>query len=211
MSSRISFVRPACALLLPVVVVGSLSGCNSPAGPAPFPAITSTFETGDDGWTVIGDAEGPVWSANGEGPFGPAGGGNAGGYIYAVDRAEGDTWFWVAPAKFHGNVSGAYGYLLKFDLVQDQITNKSNNDDVVLSGGGITLRHNLDNDPGTAWTTYSIELVERRWRNVETGSRATRDELETVLRSLGELRIRGEFFRGPDTGGLRNVVFGAAR
>jgi hypothetical protein len=35
--------------------------------------------------------------------------------------------------------------------------------------------------------------------------------MQSVLASLSELRIRGEFFRGTDEGDLDNVTFGAPR
>lgn len=58
------------------------------------------------------------------------------------------------------------------------------------------------------WTTYTILLNENGgWINQNTGQAATKAEIISVLVSMEELLIRGEFRRGgADTGGLDNVL-----
>src|SRR5439155_16071324 len=64
--------------------------------------VASTFDTGSEGWTTYGDVRpNPLsWLRSG---------GNPGGYLQAVDILDARTFYWRAPAKFHGNFSAAYG------------------------------------------------------------------------------------------------------
>ncbi|CAN5347997.1 hypothetical protein BH24GEM3_BH24GEM3_15500 [soil metagenome] len=152
MKRYVSFGRTGAILLLAGAIALS-PGCRRPtdAETRNFTPILSTFDADAGGWTVLGDAEPPVWHPSG---------GNPNGYVSARDRAEGEGWFWVAPAKFRGNMAGAYGRWLMFDLRQDRLTENYAADDVVLVGGGLNLRYNLPNDPSTAWTAYRVALEE---------------------------------------------------
>lgn len=203
MNRYVSLARSRTLVLLAAALALS-AGCRKPtdAERFDFTAVQSTFDADGEGWTVLGDAESLVWRPTD---------GNPNGYIAARDRVEGDNWFWVAPAKFHGNMRGAYGSWLMFDLRQDRITQNFAPDDVVLVGGGITLTYDLPNDPSTAWTAYRVALEEAGWVEAAARTPATREQMQTVLTSLTELRIRGEFFRGTDEGDLDNVTFGAPR
>jgi alkaline phosphatase D len=169
--------------------------------------VTSDFQDGDEEWTIDGEAEGPFWAA---------------GYIFATDDYTQDssgTWYFLAPAKFHGDFSGAYGGSLSFQLRQnitdDQYIDYS---DVYIKGNGYDGQHiwyNMANNPGTDWTEYSIVfLVGVGWR-VNTGSNgdcnednppASEDEIRAVLSDISNILIRGEYRTGPDKGSLRNVV-----
>ncbi len=203
MNRHVSLGRSRTILLLAAAIALS-PGCRRPtdAETRNFTPVLSTFDADDEGWTVLGDADPPVWQPTG---------GNPAGFIAARDRAEGESWFWIAPAKFRGNMAGAYGRWPMFDLRQDRLTENYATDDVVLVGGGLTLSYNLPTDPSTAWTPYRVALEESGWVNAATGSAATRQEMQSALASLTELRIRGEFFRGTDEGDLDNVTFGAPR
>ncbi len=168
--------------------------------PTPLGLVASTFDTGDEGWTVVNDAYSPVYYAQG---------GNPGGYISATDKQQGQYWYWRAPAKFYGDFSMAYGKTLTFDLKQTATTSQADRDDVILVGGGIRLVYNTSYNPGTTWTSYSIFLHESAgWINTATGLIATQAEIQTVLSALSDLQIRGEYLVGPDTGSLDNVVLG---
>lgn len=202
MKRHISSVRSRAVPLFLLAAICSAPACRRPLDAGDFTPVTSSFDNNDEGWTVLGDALPPVWRSEG---------GNPGGYVAARDRAIGEGWFWIAPAKYRGDMSGAYRRWLMFDLRQDRLTQNYANDDVVLVGGGITLRYDLPTDPSTAWTAFRVALEENGWVNADTGAPATRQEMQAVLRSLTELRIRGEFFRGTDEGDLDNVAFGAPR
>ena len=112
-------------------------------------AASSTVESrfddtaaGLDGWTTLNDATNLTYVASG---------GNPGGFAQATDRGLGTVWYWVAPAKFRGNQTAKYGGTLSFDLRQSPATNQfAFADDVVLSGGGLSLFATLGRALGRA-------------------------------------------------------------
>ncbi len=167
------------------------------------PALTATFDTGDDGWTVAGDAQG-----GGVRPTFVPTGGAAGGYIAARDDVAGGTWYWRAPSAFRGDHSGAYGGALAFSLRQSSVTHQFSDPDVILKGGGTTLVLALPRHPGLNWTPYRVALTAGAgWRSASlTGPAATAAQVRAVLRNLDELSIRGEYVEGADTGGLDSVT-----
>ncbi|NLU20763.1 MAG: hypothetical protein GXW89_08765 [Phycisphaerae bacterium] len=177
---------------------------NPPPRPAE-PIVTSTFDTDAEGWAVAG------------GPFGRSGAlswatdAAAGGHLVA---AENGTWYWLAPRKFVGDVSAAYGKTLQFNLNHDVPNNNYNclgvEKLVILNGGGHNIYHNGGYKPGEAWTHYLIRLDEQaEWRHVGDDRRVTQDEMRAVLANLGQLKIRGGFLRtcfgDRNAGGLDNV------
>lgn len=168
------------------------------SGSAGAGIVQSTFDAGDEGWTVTGDAQGasviPDWHSTG---------GNPGGYVSADDDVQGGTWYWKAPAKFRGNHLNAYGDTLSYDLRQSSTTSQFNNVEIHLTGGGLSLTRETSH-PGTSWTPYSIALTESGW--LISGVAASEAQMKQVLTNITDLQIRGEFVSGPDTGGLDNVV-----
>ena len=209
-SQAISFFKPVQVCLVMAIAL-ALPGCgeSSTTEPRPpaFSPVESHFEAQGslDGWSANGDAALPAWSATG---------GNPGGFISADDLVQGQRWYWVAPSKFLGDVSGAYGQRLRFDLVQGNLDRQINADsaDVILGSQNLTVAHRLGGNPGTDWTSYDIPLDESgSWYNKTTGASVGRAELQQVLGSLDRLWIRGEFRREQDFGGLDNVVLGASR
>lgn len=161
---------------------------------------SSTFNTNAEGWTVTGDGTGLTWVATG---------GNPGGHIRAMDVVASNTWFFSAPAKFLGNVSGAYGHFLEFDLRQELSDSQYNDRDIILTGGGMTLLFDTAVNPSaTTFTSYDVLLLASAgWKfGSFTGRAATEAEMQTVLSSLTSLQIRGEYRIGSDTAFLDNVV-----
>ena len=78
------------------------------------PIAVSTFDAGDEGWLVVstlGHSGSPHWSPTG---------GNPGGYIYDTDMDDG-WWGFLAPSKFLGDVSDAFGSTLTFDFYGDTV------------------------------------------------------------------------------------------
>lgn len=167
-------------------------------------AQRSIFDTDNEGWSAVGDPAStvPVWVPNG---------GNPGGHIRVTDAATGDLWYFSAPPKFRGNKCGAYGRYLRWDQYASdtsQINPVGGRPDVVLIGGGVTLVYDFAYSPQKAWTPFEVLLREDTgWRlNSLNGSVPTGAEFRAVLANLTALRIRGEYFTGPDFGGLDNVV-----
>ena len=144
-------------------------------------------------------------------------GGNPGGYIShqnVVTGGEAD-WFFIAPSKFHGDMSWAHGKKLTFDLRVFAEDPEMIGELVVLSNGAKDLRAVVSAlpAPGSTWTSYSINLdtsigwwVSTDWLTWDSASEA---DIWEVLSSLTDLRIRGQFLLGPGSGELDNVVLGA--
>ena len=167
--------------------------------------ITSTFDTDDEGWTASGDAvsSDPTYHASG---------GNPGGFVEIVDQAIEGVWYWVAPQKYLGDRSGAYGTFLTFELKQSALDKPFSAVDVRIAGGGPTLAKRFNSPPGLDWTLYFLPLdVTGGWVVEATNAPATRQQIQSTLDSLSSLQIRGEYRTGADVGGLDNVAFGVPK
>lgn len=165
---------------------------------------SSNFNRGSEGWKI---AEYNAGNWNFFSPIYVPRIFGSGGYLTEPDRERG-SWFWDAPGKFLGNMSGAYGGLLTFDLKQWQTSHQSQTtSDILLLGGGRTLSFNTTYNPGRGWTGYNILLHESfGWKNLATGLTATRKEMLAVLSSLTALRINGDYRQGLDLSSIDNVV-----
>lgn len=173
------------------------------------PLAVENFDSEENGWLVMGDAQGdsnqPTWQESG---------GNPGGYMEAVDDAVGGVWYWAAPESFRQTVSQAWKAeggrsraVLTFDLRQSDRKNPFEKEDVIISDGDLTLSYLHNSPPELNWTSYQVPLaVTAGWKNEATGEPASDEEMTEVLQNLEKLWIRGEFRTGPDTGGLDNVV-----
>lgn len=190
--------------LAPLGVRAEVSGATvalSSSGGGP----RSTFDAGDDGWTVVGDAQG-----GGVRPDVSPRGGRTGGFVSAKDDVAGGTWYWRAPAAYRGNRTSFYGGQLAFSLRQSSLERQFDDPDVMLRGGDVTLVLALPRHPGLNWTPYTVGLDERAgWRvGSLTGPAASAAQLRAVLGRLDDLKIRGEYVEGADTGGLDDVSLG---
>lgn len=164
-------------------------------------AITSSFTSSNDGWTVVGDAQGSSQQPNYQ-----TTGGTSDGFVSATDNVTGGTWYWKAPEKYLGDRSSSYGLTLSFQLTQSSVTSQFENYDVILEGAGIKLTYKLPSHPNTTWTAYSVALSESAdWVNAATGNAASHDNMIAVLGSMTALFIRGEYRDGSDSGGLDSV------
>jgi hypothetical protein len=169
--------------------------------------VVSGFDVDAEGWTISGDAQ-----ASSVVPDYNGSGGNPGGLISAVDDVTGGTWYFRAPPKYHGDNLDTYGKVLRYDLKVTPISSPFNNFDVILEGGGLTIWYQTTSDPGTTWTSYVVPLTEGGWSSGPLAAPVpvSTADFRTVLGSMTELFIRGEFNSGPDTGSLDNVRFGSA-
>lgn len=164
--------------------------------------ITSTFDANDEGWTVVGDAQGGSVVPD----YQPTGG-NPDGHVSADDDVAGGVWYWNAPGGYLGNRAGSYSRVLSFELRQSAASAQFDAVDVVLLGAGMQLNFDTAENPGTEWTPYAVPLsVGPGWTVEGTGAAPTEMEFQTVLADLTALRIRGEYRTGADTGSLDNVV-----
>ena len=179
-------------------------------------ALSSTFDSDDEGWTLAGDSRDGTGHGSGSywlQPHHIASGGNPGGAIYAIDGGKGVAWFFQAPPKFLGNRSGAYGGTLEYDIKYVGTGNHFYTADVVLAGNGKTLSIHFTDEsdyPGSEWKHYSVELsTDADWRveNPFLGPAATEQDIRDALKDLNVLLIRGEYDGSIDTGYLDNVRF----
>ncbi len=167
-------------------------------------AQTSTFDTGNEGWSADGDptSQTPAWFANN---------GNPGGHIRVTDASIGGTWYFIAPNQYHGNKCDAYGKWLRYDQFTSDTSNQQQfggDPDVLLFGGGLTLIFDNANNPGLAWTHYDILLREDAgWRlNTLNGPVPTEAQFRAALADVAGIKIRGEYRAQADIGGLDNFV-----
>jgi hypothetical protein len=176
--------------------------CTVVAPGDPKCTARSDFESGDDGWTLQGDAEGgrsdPDFNVTG---------GNPGAFISADDDALGGIWYFQAPAEYRGNFAAAYGQTLSFDLKQSIDNSQLDRRDIIITGdGGSVIWFDTANNPGTDWTAYSVVLdASAGWMN-DDDSPASEAQIRAVLADIEDLQIRGEYRNGEDTGSLDNVV-----
>jgi hypothetical protein len=169
-------------------------------------AASSTFDSGTDGWSALGDVAGPlVWNA---------GGGNPGGNVSIVDSVTGGVTYFAAPAAFLGNQSAALGTNLTFDLMQSFTggANQFLSPDVILGGNGLSLAYGLASYPANgSWTSYAVPLTAGDWHiGTLSGAAPTSQQFLGVLSNLGALQIRAEYQTGPDTDSLDNVFLAGA-
>lgn len=171
-----------------------------------FSQVVSDFTTNADGWTA---------PSAGTFSYTPTGG-NPGGYVTGTDPALASVYFYfVAPAKFLGNVSSLYGRTITFDLTQGTPRAAVQQADIILSDGTTTLYYFSISPsyPSTtpAWSSYSVVVseVSGNWKtsNSSTGAAATKYQIKCMLQNLTSFQIRGRFGSSSlSSGGLDNVV-----
>ncbi|MBS1487990.1 MAG: VCBS repeat-containing protein [Bacteroidetes bacterium] len=174
--------------------------------------VVSNFSSGADGWTAPSASGGGVLNYMSTG-------GNPGGYISAtgyniVGMAVVPVYFYfVAPAKFLGNVSSLYNHTITFDLQQGTAQTLVSLADVILSDGTTTLYYySLPGQPATSpgWASFSVTVNELsgNWKtsNSSTGAAATKNQIKTVLLNLTSFQIRGRYGAAITTGSIDNVV-----
>ena len=187
------------------VVAGAvvvLAGLVASSHAAAANLAASTFNSNIDGWAVQGDSTTVA-------PSHVASGGSPGGYITITDSAAGGVMYWLAPAKFRGDRSAAYGGRLKFSLRATAISVPFADEDVLIEGAGLTLVYDTA-DPATVFTRYSVPLLPAGWhKGTLAGAQPTASEFRAVLGAITGVRIRAEYNNGPDTDDLDTVLLTA--
>ena len=160
--------------------------------------ISSTFDTGVEGWTAV-DTTGhdyfSTWKSTG---------GNPGGFLFGYeDYSITGTGFFIAPSKFLGDLSAYAGGVLSFDI--KIITGASryyySDADVIISNGANSVSWTPDINPAEqGWFTFSVQLNDA---NFGSG-------LASILSNVTELQIRGEYIGGEEEEGLDNVFLSTA-
>jgi hypothetical protein len=150
--------------------------------------ISSTFDTGAEGWDAVdptGDYT-PSWQSTG---------GNPGGFLLGTETTPlGGTGYFIAPSKFLGNLSAYAGGTLTYDLKVISGTDYFNDVDVIISNVSVSWTSYI-NPVGGGWVTFQLQLNQATF-----GS-----NLASILSNVTELQIGGEFINGPELEGLDNV------
>jgi hypothetical protein len=156
--------------------------------------IGSTFDVNDEGWGSLNDSQNFQWDG---------GIGNPGGAIRAHDVGAGSVWYFSAPATYLGDLGGAYGQLLSWDLlgISGNHTTLPDRADVMLSGAGMTVGINVNVQPvNGVWTSWEVTIGAGDWRVItslgsgELGTTTVSEaQMRAVLSELTALHIRGEY------------------
>lgn len=164
--------------------------------------VTSTFNKGAEGWTVVGDVQSSGFQQTG---------GDPGGYLGWVDAASGEDSYYQAPEKFLGEKAAFYGGTLSYDILDTG--NGYTAYDVQLAGAGHTLQYTSPNDGGfptpNSWSAASLTLVAANFIDTATNAAPSKSEMKAVLKDLTQLQIRAEYVSGAESGGLDNVMLAA--
>jgi hypothetical protein len=173
--------------------------------------VSSSFDSGDDGWVVSNGANEDSESVSGNPVYFPQDG-NSGGFISApIDW--GMQSFLVAPDSFHGDQSDKFGGAVEVD--RRHIEPRFSVDpmqidydvDVTISGASMTLAVGLDPVSLEMWESFSISLDQAGgWFHLDTNAAATDAEIMAVLGDLSDLRVRGNINDRINNIGVDNVM-----
>lgn len=163
---------------------------------------SSNFDANAEDWWVVNDAAAPVWTSTGGAP-----GGTGGGTLRATHVGDGRTWRFLAPSKFVGDLSQAYGGRFLFDLHCSATDSTPDTATLVIESGSTRLEYFSELQPApNTWTTFSIPLFPTtRWKL--GGGMPTAATFGQALRAVTAIEIRGEYSSTFDTGRLDNVLF----
>jgi Laminin B (Domain IV) len=159
--------------------------------------ISSTFDTGAEGWIAVDPTTDYTasWQSTG---------GNPGGFLLGTETNPlGGTGYFIAPSKFLGNLSAYAGGTLTYDLnvISGTDPNYFSDVDVIISSGANSASWTSNIDPvGHGWVTFQVQLNQANF-----GS-----NLASILSNVTEFQIRGEFINGPELEGLDNVRLNTA-
>lgn len=182
------------SLYLYGLVILLISGCSEYRFITQVSPVFYGFDTNEEGWRV--DDGGLISYSKA--------GGNPGGCIYGTDNSTG-AWFFLAPQSLLQEIRQGYGKTLRFDLKLNIDGTANTNDDIIITDGINTLTYDLETNPGTTWTSYSVRFDESsEWRI--KGTRVSQTDIKRILQHATGCKIRGEYLEGPDYGGLDNVA-----
>jgi hypothetical protein len=174
-------------------------------------AVISDFQDGLEDWKLTGDSEGKGVETEYEDSDK-----TPNKFAFGDDQTTGGVWYWKAPKKFTGDLSGVLDEYVTFDMKVSDKSSQFMAKDIIIRGADDTLifRHHrgenhIEKYPKANWTRYEIQISpSKKWALKSKGSPATRQEMRKVLSNAKGLLIRGEYKKGSDFGYLDNVVLG---
>lgn len=166
--------------------------------------ITSTFDSGDEGWTFSAAI---THNSNG---------GNTGGFISSTYSANATSTaqYWSAPSKFLGGLAvRSLGEYLTFSMQQSHTgTANISFGDVRIENGGSVIIFQLPTKPALApaWSTYTVKLDETAgWKWSSGGADATREQIIQVLSNVTAIEFRASYITNASyTSGIDDVSIG---
>jgi hypothetical protein len=172
------------------------------AGAAPI--VSSTFDSDADGW-IVGSFLTP--SGTTATPTYVASGGNPGGHLRVDDFTPWTAY--QAPAKFRGDLSVAYGALLRFDVRVPGV-DALQYAAIVISNGTTTLEFRETPTVG-GWYRFEIPLLASAGWQHSTNAKssntgATELQMQAVLSNIQFLHINADWLTGMDYAELDNVM-----
>lgn len=131
--------------------------------------------------------------------------GDPAGSLRGTEGGSG-VWYFAAPDAFLGDMSAYYGGSINFEMKQDITTSQFDDIDIILTGAGLKLVLDMGSNPGTDWTSYSVNLaLGGGWRlSTLDGSVASEAQIRSVLENVETFWVRGEFVEGT-TGDASNL------
>ncbi len=195
--------------IIATALFSAVLSASAHAGPI---LVSSTFDSDTDGWTAIVTNASSTWAVQGVASAIFDSDGSPGGSLRVTDP---DSWwsYFVAPSRFLGNKSAAFGGTLSFDSRYVTPADRYDNEaDVVLKGAGLTLVRDVTSSLPGSWTHYEVALSGGAWRVNSTfsGAVATDAQILAVLTNLDAMWINGEHFSPvKEVIALDNVVLAA--
>ncbi len=200
--------RSSCWLFVLMV-----SAANMPAQ-----TIISNFSVDSDGWTAYTHADPTTTIA-----YSATGGNGGSGAVVLQEPANGANDYFVAPAKFTGNLSTYYGGTLSFDLKLNPGWDSSAEAAMVILTGtynGSTLSigylpASAQYPNASSFTTFTLSLsTAAAWAVTDssdfvTGTVATSAQFQAVLATVSSIRILGDWTNAHDLDVLDNVTMTA--
>lgn len=156
-------------------------GTDSPTPPTEFAdPIVSEFENGEEDWLTMDT--GTISYESSEGKSG----------AYATAVTDGND-FWVAPDKFLGKLSNAYGHSLRFSRRVEETGTSYQTDVLMISARGEILTHTFETDTSSSWTDFKVVFDDTEWTSADNET-ATEDEVRAVLSDLSQLLINTDAY-----------------
>ena len=172
--------------------------------PAAALTITSTFDTGTEGW-ILGNADNPAVPPVGNGTltFNPS------GYITGTELQGAPINAFFAPSAYLGNKGTFYGGTISFDL-SALVTDGAAYSAVYLFGNGQKIS-NANGFPGTLFTPFTFSLTESDgWLHYSSGANyggaaVSQAAFQQIISNLTGVGILVDWKTGDDTVNLDNV------
>ncbi len=190
---RRAFVKVALGALAASALGLVLAGSASAITPS------SSFTSGDEGWTGLNVPQGGGSSPTPFAPLWPGVDGISGPFIWFSDEDSGsmeDLGVFLAPAAFAGDASANYGGTISFDLR----TNGSGGPippQVLLLGSEEALYRAFPSPAPNSWTTMSATIDAAGGWTDQFGQPATQAEFASVLSGLGGVAILADVQSAP--------------